>query len=106
MKNENCTATTDQRSIDALGHNWKDNERRNYYMRNGCKETHNDEWDAGKITTEPTCTEQGKRHIIVPMKKMEFWTATKTEDIKKLGHKYILTKKDKPTCESEWHSLR
>ncbi len=34
------------------------------------------------------------------MKKMEF-VKLQTEAVKKLGHKYILTKRDAPTCESD-----
>ena len=30
------------------------------------------------------------------MKKMEFGTATKTEAVKKLGHRYVLNKKERP----------
>ena len=57
----------------ALGHNWKDNgDETATCTRNGCGKKHTHEWDSGTITTEPTCTAPGEKHIIVPMKKMEF----------------------------------
>ena len=73
-QNENCTATTEQRSIAALGHKWKDNgDETAICTRNGCKATHTHAWDSGTITTEPTLySAKEKEHIIVPMKKMEF----------------------------------
>ena len=44
-QNENCTATTEQRSIAALGHNWKDNgDETAICTRNGCKATHTHAW--------------------------------------------------------------
>lgn len=63
-QNENCTATTKQRSIAALGHNWKDNgDETAICTRNGCKATHTHAWDSGTITTEPTCTAQGEVNV-------------------------------------------
>ena len=101
-QNENCTATTEQRSIAALGHNWKDNgDETAICTRNGCKATHTHAWDSGTITTEPTCTAQGERTYHCTYEENGICTATKTEAVKKLGHRYILTKRDKPTCESE-----
>lgn len=101
-QNENCTATTDQRSIAALGHNWKDNgDETAICTRNGCKATHTHAWDSGTITTEPTCTAQGERTYHCTYEENGICTATKTEPVKKLGHRYILTKRDKPTCESD-----
>lgn len=101
-QNENCTATTEQRSIAALGHNWKDNgDETAICTRNGCKATHTHTWDSGTITTEPTCTAQGERTYHCTYEENGICTATKTEAVKKLGHRYILTKRDKPTCESD-----
>ena len=100
--NENCTATTEQRSIAALGHNWKDNgDETAICTRNGCKATHTHAWDSGTITTEPTCTAQGERTYHCTYEENGICKATKTEAVKKLGHKYILTKRDAPTCESD-----
>ena len=100
--NENCTATTEPRSIAALGHNWKDNgDETAICTRNGCKATHTHAWDSGTITTEPTCTAQGERTYHCIYEENGICTATKTEAVKKLGHRYILTKRDKPTCESD-----
>ena len=101
-QNENCTATTEQRSIAALGHNWKDNgDETAICTRNGCKATHTHAWDSGTITTEPTCTAQGERTYHCTYEENGICKATKTEAVKKLGHKYILTKRDAPTCESD-----
>lgn len=101
-QNENCTATTEQRSIAALGHNWKDNgDETAICTRNGCKATHTHAWDSGTITTEPTCTALGERTYHCTYEENGICTATKTEAVKKLGHRYILTKRDKPTCESD-----
>ena len=100
--NENCTATTEQRSIAALGHNWKDNgDETAICTRNGCKATHTHAWDSGTITTEPTCTAQGERTYHCTYEENGICTATKTEAVKKLGHRYILIKKEAPTCESD-----
>ena len=100
--NENCTATTEQRSIAALGHNWKDNgDETAICTRNGCKATHTHAWDSGTITTEPTCTAPGERTYHCTYEENGICTGTKTEVVKKLGHRYILTKRDKPTCESD-----
>ena len=101
-QNENCTATTEQRSIAALGHNWKDNgDETAICTRNGCKATHTHAWDSGTITTEPTCTAQGERTYHCTYEENGICTATKTEAVKKLGHRYILIKKEAPTCESD-----
>ena len=101
-QNENCTATTEQRSIAALGHNWKDNgDETAICIRNGCKATHTHAWDSGTITTEPTCTAKGEKTYHCTYEENGICTATKTEAVKKLGHRYILTKRDKPTCESD-----
>ena len=100
--NENCTATTEPRSIAALGHSWKDNKDGTATCtRDGCTETHKHKWDSGEITTEPTCTAQGERTYHCTYEENGICTATKTEAVKKLGHRYILTKRDKPTCESD-----
>lgn len=100
--NENCTATTEQRSIAALGHNWKDNgDETATCTRNGCGKKHTHEWDSGTITTEPTCTAPGEKTYHCTYEENGICTATKTEAVKKLGHRYILTKRDKPTCESD-----
>ena len=86
----------------ALGHNWKDNgDETAICTRNGCKATHTHAWDSGTITTEPTCTAQGERTYHCTYEENGICTATKTEAVKKLGHRYILTKRDKPTCESD-----
>ena len=60
--NENCTATTEPRSIAALGHSWKDNKDGTATCtRDGCTETHKHKWDSGTITKQPTCTASGKK---------------------------------------------
>lgn len=101
-QNENCTATTEQRSIAALGHNWKDNgDETAICTRNGCKATHTHAWDSGTITTESTCTAQGERTYHCTYEENGICTATKTEAVKKLGHRYILIKKEAPTCERD-----
>lgn len=101
-QNENCTATTEQRSIAALGHKWKDNgDETAICTRNGCKATHTHAWDSGTITTEPTCTAQGERTYHCTYEENGICTATKTEAVQKLGHRYILIKKEAPTCESD-----
>ena len=101
-KNENCTATTDQRSIAALGHSWEDNQDETATCtRNGCNAKHTHEWDSGTITTAPTCTTAGERIYRCSYGENGVCTATKTEAIQKLGHKYILTKSDAPTCEND-----
>ena len=100
-KNENCTAATDQRSIAALGHSWKDNKDETATCtRDGCNAKHTHEWDSGTITTEPTCTTKGEQIYHCSYEENGVCTATKTEAIKKLGHRYILTKRDAPTCEN------
>ena len=100
--NENCTATTEPRSIAALGHSWKDNKDGTATCtRDGCTETHKHKWDSGEITTEPTCTAQGERTYHCTYEENGICTATKTEAVKKLGHRYILIKKEAPTCESD-----
>ena len=101
-QNENCTATTEQRSIAALGHNWKDNgDETATCTRNGCKATHTHEWDSGTITTEPTCTAPGERTYHCTYEENGSCTGTKTEVVKKLGHRYILIKRESPTCEND-----
>ena len=101
-KNENCTATTEQRSIAALGHNWKDNgDETATCTRNGCKATHTHAWDSGTITTEPTCTAKGEKVYHCTYEGKGVCISTKTEAVKKLGHRYILIKKEAPTCESD-----
>ena len=101
-KNENCTAATDQRSIAALGHSWKDNKDETATCtRDGCNAKHTHEWDSGTITTEPTCTTKGEQIYHCSYEENGVCTATKTEAIKKLGHRYILTKRDAPTCEND-----
>lgn len=100
--NENCTATTEPRSIAALGHSWKDNKDGTATCtRNGCKATHTHEWDSGTITTEPTCTAQGERTYHCTYEENGICTGTKTEAVKKLGHRYILIKRESPTCEND-----
>ena len=101
-KNENCTATTEQRSIAALGHIWEDNKDETATcIRNGCNAKHTHVWDSGTRTTEPTCTTDGEQIYHCNYEKNGVCTATKTEAIKKLGHRYVLTKRDAPTCESD-----
>ena len=103
-QNENCTATTDQRSIAALGHNWKDNgDETAICTRNGCKATHTHAWDSGTITTEPTCTAQGERTYHCTYEENGICTATKTKPVKALDHKYVLTEAETeaPTCEKD-----
>lgn len=82
--NENCTATTEPRSIAALGHSWKDNKDGTATCtRDGCTETHKHKWDSGEITTEPTCTAQGERTYHCTYEESGIFTATKTEAVKK-----------------------
>lgn len=101
-QNENCKVTIGERSIAALGHNWKDNgDETAICTRNGCKATHTHAWDSGTITTEPTCTAQGERTYHCTYEENGICTATKTEAVKKLGHRYILIKKEAPTCERD-----
>ena len=86
----------------ALGHNWKDNgDETATCTRNGCGKKHTHEWDSGTITTEPTCTAPGEKTYHCTYEENGICKATKTEAVKKLGHKYILTKRDAPTCESD-----
>lgn len=100
-KNENCKVTIGERSIAALGHIWKDNKDETATCtRNGCGKKHTHEWDSGEITTAPTCTAPGEKTYHCTYEENGTCTATKTEAEKKLGHKYILTKRDAPTCES------
>ena len=100
--NENCTATTEQRSIAALGHNWKDNgDETATCTRNGCGKKHTHEWDSGTITTEPTCTAPGEKTYHCTYEENGICKATKTEPVKALGHNYILTKTEAPTCEKD-----
>ena len=78
-KNENCTATTDQRSIAALGHSWEDNQDETATCtRNGCNAKHTHEWDSGTITTAPTCTTAGERIYRCSYGENGVCTATKT----------------------------
>lgn len=101
-KNENCTAITEQRSIAALGHIWEDNKDETATCtRNGCNAKHTHVWDSGTRTTEPTCTTDGEQIYHCNYEKNGVCTATKTEAIQKLGHRYVLTKRDAPTCESD-----
>lgn len=58
-------------------------------------------WDTGSITKKPTCTEPGEKTYHCTYEENGICKATKTEAVKKLGHKYILTKRDAPTCESD-----
>ena len=101
-QNENCTATTEPRSIAALGHSWKDNKDGTATCtRDGCTETHKHKWDSGEITTEPTCTAKGERTYHCTYEENGICKATKTEPVKALGHNYILTKTEAPTCEKD-----
>lgn len=54
-------------------------------------------WDEGKITTEPTCTEKGKRTFTC-----NICQNTKTEEVAPTGHKYAedWTIDIAPTCET------
>ena len=103
-QNENCTATTEQRSIAALGHNWKDNgDETAICTRNGCKATHTHAWDSGTITTEPTCTAQGEKTYHCTYKKNGVCKSIKTEPVNILDHNYVLaeTETEAPTCEND-----
>ena len=100
--NENCTATTEPRSIAALGHSWKDNKDGTATCtRDGCTETHKHKWDSGEITTEPTCTAQGERTYHCTYEENGICTATKTEAVNVLDHKYVLAETEAPTCEND-----
>ena len=102
--NENCTATTDQRSIAALGHNWKDNKDGTATCtRNGCGKKHIHKWDSGEITTEPTCTKQGVQTYHCTYEENGICTATKTELVNELDHNYVLAEAETeaPTCEKD-----
>ena len=101
-QNENCTATTEQRSIAALGHKWKDNgDETAICTRNGCKATHTHAWDSGTITTEPTCTASGEKTYHCTYKENGVCTAKKTEPVNVLDHNYVLAKTEAPTCEKD-----
>lgn len=103
-QNENCTATTEQRSIAALGHSWKDNKDGTATCtRDGCTKTHKHKWDSGEITTEPTCTAKGERTYHCTYEENGICTATKTEPVKALGHKYVIAEAETeaPTCEND-----
>ena len=101
-QNENCTATTEPRSIAALGHSWKDNKDGTATCtRDGCTETHKHKGDSGEITPEPTCTAKGERTYHCTYEENGICKATKTEPVKALGHNYILTKTEAPTCEKD-----
>ena len=101
--NENCTATTEQRSIAALGHNWKDNgDETAICTRNGCKATHTHAWDSGTITTEPTCTATGEKEYCCTYINCSY---KKTETLKATNHKNKETKNyKKPTCQEEGYT--
>lgn len=58
-------------------------------------------WDTGKVTKKPTCTAKGEKTYHCTYEENGICTATKTEAVKKLGHRYILIKKEAPTCESD-----
>lgn len=58
-------------------------------------------WDTGSITKKPTCTESGEKTYHCTYEENGICTAAKTEAVQKLGHKYILTKREAPTCESD-----
>ena len=102
--NENCTATTEPRSIAALGHNWKDNGNETATCtRKGCGKKHTHKWDSGEITTKPTCTAKGERTYHCTYEENGICTATKTEPVKALGHKYVIAEAETeaPTCEND-----
>ena len=103
-QNENCTATTDQRSIAALGHNWEDNKDGTATCtRNGCGKKHTHKWDSGEITTKPTCTAKGEKTYHCTYEENGICTGTKTKPVKALDHKYVLTEAETeaPTCEND-----
>lgn len=101
-QNENCTATTEQRSIAALGHNWKDNKDGTATCtRDGCTETHKHKWDSGTITKKPTCTASGEKTYHCTYKENGVCTAKKTEPVNVLDHNYVLAKTEAPTCEKD-----
>ena len=101
-QNENCTATTEPRSIAALGHNWKDNGNETATCtRNGCKATHTHAWDSGTITTKPTCTAQGEKTYHCTYKKNGVCKSIKTEPVNILDHNYVLAETEAPTCEND-----
>ena len=58
-------------------------------------------WDTGKVTKKPTCTAKGEKTYHCTYEENGICTATKTEAVKKLGNRYILIKKEAPTCESD-----
>ena len=58
-------------------------------------------WDTGKVTKKPPCTAKGEKTYHCTYEENGICTATKTEAVKKLGHRYILIKKEAPTCESD-----
>ena len=98
--NENCTATTEPRSIAALGHNWKDNGNETATCtRKGCGKKHTHKWDSGEITTKPTCENDGVLHY-----KCESCPKTKTEKDAKnpaLGHDWEDNGNGTATCSRE-----
>lgn len=102
-QNENCTATTEQRSIAALGHKWKDNgDETAICTRNGCKATHTHAWDSGTTTVAPTCTATGEKEYCCIYANCPY---KKTESLKATGHKNKETRNyKKPTCQEEGYT--
>lgn len=104
-QNENCTATTEQRSIAALGHNWKDNKDGTATCtRDGCTETHKHKWDSGTITKKPTCTASGEKTYHCTYKENGVCTAKKTEKDTEnlaLGHDWEDNGNGTATCSRE-----
>ena len=103
-KCESCPKTKTEKDAKnpALGHDWEDNGNGTATcIRNGCKATHTHAWDSGTITTEPTCTAKGERTYHCTYEENGICTATKTEAVNVLTHKYVLAKTEAPTCEND-----
>ena len=103
-KCESCPKTKTEKDAKnpALGHDWEDNGNGTATcIRNGCKATHTHAWDSGTITTEQTCTAKGERTYHCTYEENGICTATKTEAVNVLTHKYVLAKTEAPTCEND-----
>ena len=85
-QNENCKVTIEQRSIVALGHDWKDNGNETATcMRNGCTAIHTHEWDSGEITKTPTCIKKG---VLTKHCTEVNCTQTNSQSIPATGHQW------------------
>lgn len=92
-----CGDRTEEKSIPALGHIWKDKgDGTAACTREGCDAVHTHVWDNGQVTKEATCEEDGTMRFQCTYEKN--CDAVKTEKINKLGHDYQIANTDAPTC--------